>query len=158
MNVNEPKLDFSLTEDEVNNTIILNLEVYRHMDSSLIDVDIQTTYARVNVKGKIFQMLLPAEVKPDSSTALRSQTSGHLVLNMPRAEGEIKVTKKVPRPPIAPQQKRIGSQEDDRRKLNKVPERLEVDPSKHTVVDLNIVRSLKQQEAPPPEAEKTLPF
>ncbi|KAK1878416.1 Protein tilB like [Dissostichus eleginoides] len=181
MNVNEPKLDFSLTEDEVNNTIILNLEVYRHMDSSLIDVDIQTTYARVNVKGKklqksnstpvippvwivflrlhgtainIFQMLLPAEVKPDSSTALRSQTSGHLVLNMPRAEGEIKVTKKVPRPPIAPQQKRVGSQEDDKRKLNKVPERLEVDPSKHTAVDLNIVRSLKHQEAPPPEADE----
>ena len=29
-------------------------------------------------------MVLPAEVKPDSSTAQRSQTTGHLVLTMPR--------------------------------------------------------------------------
>lgn len=29
-------------------------------------------------------MVLPAEVKPDSSTAQRSQTTGHLVLSMPR--------------------------------------------------------------------------
>lgn len=29
-------------------------------------------------------MVLPAEVKPDSSTAQRSQTTGHLVLIMPR--------------------------------------------------------------------------
>uniref|UniRef100_A0A8C2YZ38 Leucine-rich repeat-containing protein 6 n=1 Tax=Cyclopterus lumpus TaxID=8103 RepID=A0A8C2YZ38_CYCLU len=53
MNVNEPKLDFSLDEDEENNTIVLNLEVYRHMDSSLVDVDVQPTYARVKVKGKV---------------------------------------------------------------------------------------------------------
>uniref|UniRef100_A0A3Q1IL74 Leucine-rich repeat-containing protein 6 n=1 Tax=Anabas testudineus TaxID=64144 RepID=A0A3Q1IL74_ANATE len=84
MNVNEPKLDFSLTEDEENNTIVLDLAVYRHMDTSLIDVDVQPTYARLNVKGKIFQIVLPAEVKPDSSTAQRSQTTGHLVLTMPR--------------------------------------------------------------------------
>uniref|UniRef100_A0A3B4WFX4 Leucine-rich repeat-containing protein 6 n=1 Tax=Seriola lalandi dorsalis TaxID=1841481 RepID=A0A3B4WFX4_SERLL len=84
MNVNEAKLDFSLTEDEENNTIVLDLAVYRHMDTSLIDVDVQPTYARVTVKGKIFQMVLPAEVKPDSSTAQRSQTTGHLVLTMPR--------------------------------------------------------------------------
>ncbi|XP_070397631.1 dynein axonemal assembly factor 11 isoform X1 [Nothobranchius furzeri] len=98
LNVNEPKLDFSLTEDEDNNRIILDLAVYRHMDTSLMDVDVQPTFARVRVKGKIFQVVLPAEVKPDSSTAQRSQTTGHLVLTMPRAEGEIKVTKAVQRP------------------------------------------------------------
>ncbi|CAB1425995.1 unnamed protein product [Pleuronectes platessa] len=98
MNVNEPKLDFSLTEDEQNNTVVLDLAVYRHMDTSLVDVDVQTTYVRVSVKGKIFQVVLPAEVRPDSSTAQRSQTSGHLVLTMPRAEGEIKVSKVVPHP------------------------------------------------------------
>uniref|UniRef100_A0A3Q2CTI1 Leucine-rich repeat-containing protein 6 n=1 Tax=Cyprinodon variegatus TaxID=28743 RepID=A0A3Q2CTI1_CYPVA len=53
MNVNEPRLAFSLTEDEDTNTVI-------------------------------FQVVLPAEVKPDSSTAQRSQTTGHLVLRMPR--------------------------------------------------------------------------
>ncbi|XP_069576578.1 dynein axonemal assembly factor 11 [Brachyistius frenatus] len=136
MNVNETKLDFSLTEDEENHTIVLELAVYRHMDTSLIDVDIQPTYARVTVKGKIFQMALPAEVKPDSATAQRSQTTGHLVLTMPWAEGEIKVTKTVPRPPRAC---RSSSPRDNERKDN-VPERLEVDPGRRTTVDLaNIV-------------------
>ncbi|XP_057712518.1 dynein axonemal assembly factor 11 isoform X2 [Corythoichthys intestinalis] len=84
LNVNEPKLDFSLTEDDDNNRIVLDLAVYRHMDTSLMDVDVQPTYVRVSIKGKTFQMVLPAEVKPDSSTALRSQTTGHLLLHMPR--------------------------------------------------------------------------
>ncbi|GAA6229466.1 protein tilB homolog [Lates japonicus] len=148
MNVNEPKLDFSLTEDEENNTVVLNLAVYRHMDTSLIDMDVQPTYIRVSVKGKIFQMVLPAEVKPDSSTAQRSQTTGHLVLTMPRAEGEIKVTKTVPRPPRACQNRRRSSPQDNKRK-NNVPERLEVDPSKHMTLDLaNIVPRQSTREGP----------
>ncbi|XP_044224046.1 dynein axonemal assembly factor 11 isoform X2 [Thunnus albacares] len=114
MNVNEPKLDFCLTEDDENNRIVLDLAVYRHMDTSLIDIDVQPTYARVSVKGKIFQMVLPAEVKPDSSTAQRSQTTGHLVLTMPRAEGEIKVTKTIPRPPRACQNRRSSPPEDNK--------------------------------------------
>uniref|UniRef100_A0A672GKX9 Leucine-rich repeat-containing protein 6 n=1 Tax=Salarias fasciatus TaxID=181472 RepID=A0A672GKX9_SALFA len=63
---------------------LLYFDVNLHMDTSLMDVDVQPTYARVSVKGKIFQVVLPAEVKPDSSTAQRSQTTGHLVLTMPR--------------------------------------------------------------------------
>ncbi|XP_040911734.1 protein tilB homolog [Toxotes jaculatrix] len=148
MNANEPKLDFSLTEDEENNTIVLDVAVYRHMDTSLIDIDVQPTYARVSVKGKIFQMVLPAEVKPDSSTAQRSQTTGHLVLTMPRAEGEIKVTKTVPRPPVACQNRRRSSPHNNKRR-NNVPERLEVDPSQHKALDLaNIVPRHSTTEGP----------
>ncbi|XP_049709875.1 dynein axonemal assembly factor 11 isoform X3 [Elephas maximus indicus] len=88
LNVNEPKLDFSLKDDEKHNQIILDLAVYRYMDTSLIDVDVQTTYVRVTVKGKPFQLVLPAEVKPDSSSARRSQTTGHLVVCMPKV-GEV---------------------------------------------------------------------
>ncbi|XP_076732791.1 dynein axonemal assembly factor 11 isoform X1 [Maylandia zebra] len=161
LNINEPKLDFCLTEDEENNTIILDLEVYRHMDTSLIDVDVQPSYARVSVKGKIFQVVLPAEVKPDSSTAQRSQTTGHLLLTMPRAEGEIKVTKTVPRPPRVRQNRRSGGLSEDDQRKNNVPERLEVDPSKRTAVDLaNIVPCQIAKEGPmetsrpdPPAAE-----
>ncbi|XP_041804315.1 protein tilB homolog [Chelmon rostratus] len=145
MNVNEPKLDFCLNEDEENNTVVLDLAVYRHMDTSLIDVDVQPTYARVGIKGKIFQMVLPAEVKPDSSTAQRSQTTGHLVLTMPRAKGEIKVTKTVPRPPRACP---TSSSEDNKRK-NHVPERLEADPRQRTAIDLaNIVPRQRTKEGP----------
>ncbi|XP_071369949.1 dynein axonemal assembly factor 11 [Centroberyx affinis] len=140
MNVNEPKLEFCLTEDEDSNTVVLDLAVYRHMDSSLLDVDVQPTYARVNVKGKIFQLVLPAEVKPDSSTAQRSQTTGHLVLSMPKAEGEIKVTESFPRPARACKSFSRSTLDGQERKLHPGPERLEVDPSRRTAVDLaNIV-------------------
>ncbi|XP_030259449.1 dynein axonemal assembly factor 11 isoform X1 [Sparus aurata] len=156
MNVNEPKLDFCLTEDEENKAIVLDLAVYRHMDTSLIDVDVQPTYARVNVKGKIFQMVLPAEVKPDSSTAQRSQTTGHLVLTMPRAEGEIKVRKTVQRPSGAQQTRRSSSSEDKKRKTN-IPERLEVDPSKHSAIDLASIVPRQNTKAGPLEASRMNP-
>ncbi|XP_008563402.1 PREDICTED: protein tilB homolog, partial [Galeopterus variegatus] len=81
-------LDFSLKDDEKRNQIILDLAVYRYMDTSLIDVDVQPTYVRVMVKGKPFQLVLPAEVKPDSSSAKRSQTTGHLVICMPKVLNE----------------------------------------------------------------------
>ncbi|KAM3866120.1 dynein axonemal assembly factor 11 [Diretmus argenteus] len=157
MNVNQPKLKFSLTEDEDNNTVVLDLAVFRHMDSSLLDVDVQPTYVRVTVKGKIFQLVLPAEVKPDSSTAKRSQTTGHLLLTMPKAEGEIKARKTVPRPPKAPQNNNHRP-EDSKRERN-VPERLEVDPSKHTAaVDLaNIVPWHISEDGPPPGPPRTPP-
>uniref|UniRef100_UPI0037E70CD5 dynein axonemal assembly factor 11 n=1 Tax=Semicossyphus pulcher TaxID=241346 RepID=UPI0037E70CD5 len=157
MNVNEPKLDFSLTEDGDNNTIVLDLAVYRHMDTSLIDVDVQPSYARVSVKGKIFQMVLPAEVKPDSSTAQRSQTTGHLVLTMPRAEGEIKGTKAVTRQPRGCQTRNTSSSEDNRRK-NNAPQRLEVDPSQHAAIDLaNIVPKHQRTKQGPLETSRTAP-
>ncbi|KAM9322281.1 dynein axonemal assembly factor 11 [Pholidichthys leucotaenia] len=115
LNINEPKLNFTLTEDEGNNCVVLDLGVYRHMDTSLLDVDVQPWYVRVSVKGKIFQLVLPAEVKPDSSTAQRSQTTGNLLLTMPRARGEIKVTKTVPPPVRARHNKCSSSPEDNKR-------------------------------------------
>uniref|UniRef100_A0A803XWU6 Leucine-rich repeat-containing protein 6 n=1 Tax=Meleagris gallopavo TaxID=9103 RepID=A0A803XWU6_MELGA len=86
LNVNMPKLHFSLKDDEENNQLILDLAVYRHLDTSLLDIDVQPTYIRVLVKGKTFQLVLPEEVKPDSSSAKRSQTTGHLVVSMPKVK------------------------------------------------------------------------
>uniref|UniRef100_A0A8B9IRI1 Leucine-rich repeat-containing protein 6 n=1 Tax=Amazona collaria TaxID=241587 RepID=A0A8B9IRI1_9PSIT len=66
---------------------VLNVNVpkyVRHLDTSLLDIDVQPTYVRVMVKGKPFQLVLPEEVKPDSSSAKRSQTTGHLVISMPK--------------------------------------------------------------------------
>ncbi|XP_060940962.1 dynein axonemal assembly factor 11 [Limanda limanda] len=156
MNVNEPKLDFSLTEDEQNNTVVLDLSVYRHMDTSLVDVDVQTTYVRVSVKGKIFQVVLPAEVKPDSSTAQRSQTSGHLVLTMPRAEGEIKVSKVVPRP-AGVRPSRCRSSSHDRKRSPSSPEWLDVDPSRRTALDLGSIVSDHRAGPGPVEASGGAP-
>jgi protein TilB len=58
------------------------------MDSSLISLDIQPNYVRVTLKGKSLQLALNDEVKPDSSTALRSQTTGYLVIKMPKLNAE----------------------------------------------------------------------
>ncbi|KAB0405163.1 hypothetical protein E2I00_015292, partial [Balaenoptera physalus] len=93
------RLDFSLRDDEKRNQIVLDLAVYRYMDTSLIDVDVQPTYVRVMVKGKPFQLVLPAEVKPDSSSARRAQTTGHLVVYMPKVGSLIwiKLKSQVPR-------------------------------------------------------------
>ncbi|XP_062260589.1 dynein axonemal assembly factor 11 isoform X2 [Platichthys flesus] len=156
MNVNEPKLDFSLTEDEQNNTVVLDLAVYRHMDTSLVDVDVQTTYVRVSVKGKIFQVVLPAEVRPDSSTAQRSQTSGHLVLTMPRAEGEIKVSKVVPRPAGVRPGRSSSSSQDSKRNPSS-PEWLDVDPSGRTVLDLGSIVPGPRTRRGPVEASRAAP-
>ncbi|RXN34769.1 tilB-like protein [Labeo rohita] len=117
------QLDFSLTDDE-NNCMRLDLHVYRHMDTSLLDVDVQPTYVRVTVKGKVFQLVLPAEVKPDSSTAQRSQTTGHLLLILPLAHGEIKPKKHTARPTS------VTSNQNTKKETRAAPGRelLEVDP------------------------------
>lgn len=56
------------------------------MDTALLSVDIQPTYVKVLIKGKIFQIVFPEEIKTESSTAQRSQTTGHLVITMPKVK------------------------------------------------------------------------
>ncbi|KAF3822007.1 hypothetical protein GH733_007381 [Mirounga leonina] len=56
LKINEPKLDFSVKDDERHNQIILDLAV--------IDVDVQSTYMCIMAKGKSVQLVLPVEVKP----------------------------------------------------------------------------------------------
>ena len=63
---------------------MLDVGIFRHMDTSLIDVDVQTTYIKIIMKGKVLQLTLPREVKPDSSSAKRSTVTGHLLITMPK--------------------------------------------------------------------------
>lgn len=49
----------------------------------------QPIFVKVLVKGKVFQFVLPEEVAVDESTAQRSQTTGHLVIKMPKASYKI---------------------------------------------------------------------
>ena len=64
--------------------MVLDVGVQRHLDSSLIDVDIHPNYATVIIKSKVLRLNLPAEVKVAESKAQRSKTTGHLVLVMPK--------------------------------------------------------------------------
>ncbi|XP_006155585.1 protein tilB homolog isoform X1 [Tupaia chinensis] len=141
LNVNEPKLDFSLKDDEKRNQIILDLAVYRYMDTSLIDVNVQPTYVRVTVRGKPFQLVLPAEVKPDSSSAQRSQTTGHLVICMPKVEEVITVGRRT----FKSVKTTLDSSREEANQRSKKTEKLEVDPSKHSFPDVtNIVQEKKR--------------
>ncbi|XP_051699995.1 dynein axonemal assembly factor 11 isoform X1 [Oryctolagus cuniculus] len=135
LNVNEPKLDFSLKDDEKHHLIILDLTVYRYMDTSLIDVDVQPTYVRVMVKGKPFQLVLPAEVRPDSSSAKRSQTTGHLVVCMPKVEEVFTGS----RPTSRSAKTTLDSSREQTKERSKNVEKLEVDPSKHSFPDVTTI-------------------
>lgn len=84
LNINQAQMDFHLEDDDENGCYILTVSCYKHLDTSLIDVDVQPTYVRVNIKGKVFQLAFIEEVGPDASSAQRSQTTGHLVLTLPK--------------------------------------------------------------------------
>lgn len=119
------------------------------MDTSLIEVDVQPTYVRVMVKGKPFQLALSAEVQPDSSSAKRSQTTGHLLICMPKV-GEI-ITGQ--RTPMSVKTASDSSKEQTKPRRNQV-ERLEVDPSKHSCPDVSTIvqerkHKLKRMESQP---------
>lgn len=65
------------------------------MDTSLIDIDVQPNYVRVTLKGKSLQISFNEDVKPDASTAKRSQTTGHLVITMPKLNPIVRSKPKV---------------------------------------------------------------
>lgn len=83
-NINQPKIDFFF-DDLDRSKYILDLAVYKHLDTSLVDIDVQPHYVRATIKGKVFQLHLPEEVDISNSTAQRSQITGHLVVTMPKA-------------------------------------------------------------------------
>ncbi|KAJ8981954.1 hypothetical protein NQ317_002127 [Molorchus minor] len=84
LNINHAKLEFTLS-DEDPKQFVLDVFVYKYLDTSLIDVDVQPIFVRITIKGKVFQIVLPEEILTEKSAAQRSQTTGHLVLKLPRA-------------------------------------------------------------------------
>ncbi|XP_072116610.1 dynein axonemal assembly factor 11-like isoform X3 [Mobula birostris] len=142
LNVNEPKIDFSLTDDEENNQLLLDLAVYRYLDTSLLDIDVQPTHVCVKVKGKVFQLVLQEEVKPDSSSAKRSQTTGHLLITMPKFFQVHEVIRPKPKSKTTARPLNSTNPDPDVSRTTQYIEKLEVDPSKR--VDLtNIVTAKK---------------
>ena len=49
---------------------------------------------RATIKGKIFQLRFLEEVQPDAGKAERSQTTGHLVVTLPKLRNDIIISSK----------------------------------------------------------------
>ncbi|CAG9566743.1 unnamed protein product [Danaus chrysippus] len=88
-NINQAKIDFKFSDTEPDK-YVLDLAIYKHLDTSLLNIDVQPNYVRVTIKGKIFQLHLPEEVNTSESKAQRSQITGHLIVTMPKANIIIK--------------------------------------------------------------------
>ncbi len=69
------------------------MQAFKHMDTSLLGVDVQPNYVRVTLKGKHLQIAFDNEVRPDASVAKRSQTTGDLVITMPRLKPYVRASR-----------------------------------------------------------------
>mmetsp|Transcript_28801 Transcript_28801/g.63922 ORF Transcript_28801/g.63922 Transcript_28801/m.63922 type:complete len:270 (-) Transcript_28801:67-876(-) len=81
---NEGGWDFYWDEDIKPGSVVLEVRVPRHLDSSLIDVDIHPTYVSVVIKSKLLRLRLPAEIKVGESKCQRAKVNGALVITMPK--------------------------------------------------------------------------
>ena len=61
------RVDFKLYESDDDRDIILDIAVFRHMDTSLVDVDVQPTYVRATIKGKVGVFFLRKMIHSSSS-------------------------------------------------------------------------------------------
>lgn len=143
LNINQGKWDFELCDDEENNRFVLDLPCFKYLDTSLIDLDVQPLYCRVIVKGKVFQLALSEEVNPDSSSAKRSQTTGHLIVEMPKVKKVVKPLKNLPTKQNTSSHNKTKEKEETHisnpQKDNRVlhHERLEVEPNMSSNMDFS---------------------
>ncbi|KAL3161118.1 hypothetical protein ABBQ38_009495 [Trebouxia sp. C0009 RCD-2024] len=84
---NEGQWSFSLLESADGSAVELDVEIGRYMDTSLVKADVQPSFVRLLIRGRLLQLRLPCEVRPDSSKAERSTATGHLLITMPKEDG-----------------------------------------------------------------------
>lgn len=87
MQKNEGKWDFKLHDK--GDVYVCDIPAGKFMSQAYISVDLQPTYLRVTIKGKVLQLRFDHEVDPDKSTAQRSNTTGNLVITMPKCTNKV---------------------------------------------------------------------
>lgn len=80
---NEGGWAFSWDEESLDK-VILSVQLSKHLDSSLIDVDIHPTFVSIVIKSKVLRLRLPAEVKAGEGKCQRSKVNGALSVIMPK--------------------------------------------------------------------------
>ena len=84
---NQGKYNFYFEEERSKSgveTLILRVDIPKHLSTSLIDVDMHPTYVSIVIKKKILRVILPVEVILVGAIARRSAASGDLELVMPK--------------------------------------------------------------------------
>lgn len=82
---NEGKYEFKYDESADKTCVVLEIHIPKFMDTSLLNVDLNPQYIRLDVKGKITQLKHPDEIIVEKSKVQRSQTTGTLMLTMPKS-------------------------------------------------------------------------
>jgi protein TilB len=78
-----------LDESADGRSLQLDVAFDRLLDTSAIQADVQPGCVRLLAKGRLLQLALPLEVRPDASVAQRSKTTGHLLVTMPLADERV---------------------------------------------------------------------
>lgn len=109
---NQGKYEWRFEESADKTHVVFEIKIPKFMDTALINVDLQPTYVRLDIKGRITQLSIPEDVIVEKSKVQRSQTTGILQLTMPKAQVTI----------IEAQQMRINKRLEERAHAKKLRE------------------------------------
>ncbi|XP_078047860.1 touch insensitive larva B [Augochlora pura] len=143
-NMNQPKIPFTLNVEE-RDAVVLEVQMYKFLDTGYVDVDVQPEYIRVTIKGKILQLTLPCEVSVEGSTAVRNSTNGKLVVTMPRLAPLPIIGK---RNPDKNEKKTVNEGVSRQRSSTTMREYLEIGPAKDDI-DFSRIVSPEQRKMTP---------
>lgn len=91
---NQGHYEFKFSEIEEKSLIILEIAVPKHLPTSRIDTDVHPEYVRLDIKGKITQLIWPQEIMVEESKCERSEMTGELKFTCPTVEKHFKSTDK----------------------------------------------------------------
>lgn len=80
---NEGKWDFRLVDEVAD--VVLEVDLPRFLDTSLVDVDVHPSYVSIVAKNKLLRLRFSELVHSDAGTAERSKVTGTLRLTLPKA-------------------------------------------------------------------------
>ena len=83
---NEGRYEFKYSDSSDKTCVILEVWLPKFMDTSLINIDLNPQYIRIEVKTKVTQLKHPDDILVEKSKVQRSMTTGVLTITMPRSD------------------------------------------------------------------------
>eukprot|EP00760_Papus_ankaliazontas_P003370 PhM_4_TR11580/c0_g1_i1/m.81972/K19753/LRRC6; protein TilB len=81
---NEGKVGYTMVEER--DDVVVEVEVGKFIATSSIQIDLQVTYARIEIKGKLLQLVFPLEIVVEKAKVERAAVNGKLKLTLPIAK------------------------------------------------------------------------